>query len=150
MCRTESRGLPARLALIVLLAGGALAAARSALAADAPTAVAAVARLERALDSGDSTWENLYDLYNKAKEAIEAAGDEADKAQAEADDALIRARVAKALERDHVPMNGWFMGIFAALLLWGGFTYCLRIAMKSTPEHELDEDETWPIRPEEP
>jgi hypothetical protein len=122
-------------------------------AEDAPKkvdAVGAVARLERAVDAGDSTWENLYDLYVKAKEAMAEEKDEAVKTEAETAYAAIRGKVAKALERDHLPMNGWFMGIFAALLLWGGFGWCLRIAMKSTPQHELDEDESWPIRPEEP
>lgn len=135
---------------VALLALALAAAAGSAVAADAPNAVEAVARLERAVDAGDSSWESLYELYTQAKETLDAEEDPATKAEAEAAYLRIRKKVAEALARDEVPLNGWFMGIFSALLLWGGMAWCLRIAMKSTPQHELDEDETWPIRPEEP
>ena len=149
MCRTESAALGACLALLALL----------------PVArVTDVAPAPRTAAPPSKPWRGWRGRWTRAtargrtsttsttgrRRPWTTEGDAEVKAQAEAAYAEIRGQVAKALARDHVPMNGWFMGIFAALLLWGGMAWCLRIAMKSTPEHELDEDETWPIRPEEP
>ena len=109
----------------------------------------AVQKLARAIDEGEEDWDELFVLYSDAKKAIADSKDEAETKTAQESYDAIQGRVAKALARDHVPLSGWAMGMFAALLLWGGFFYCLRIAFKSTPEHELEKDETWPIRPEE-
>jgi hypothetical protein len=117
----------------------------------------AVANLEQAVRE-EMPQEEVYHRYQVAKTAIDDAGKQGKKdarKKAEAEEAqqaydVIQADVAMALEMDHVPSGGWLMGIFSALLLWGGFFFCLRIAMKSTPQHELDEDETWPLRPDEP
>lgn len=115
-----------------------------------PSAAEAVARLSQAIEEPDRPWLELYRLYDAARKAIAETEDEAARKEAEAAYAEIRADVATALQRDRIPPSGWFMGIFAALLLWGGFGWCLRIAMKTPGTHQLDEDETWPIRPEEP
>lgn len=140
---------PRRLLLPLLL--GAFLVTPAHAAEEAPdTAVLAVGRLASVLDEPGASWEDVYLRYTEAKDAIGEEEDEATRTQAEADYSAIRERVAEALRRDRVPASGWFLGIFGALLLWGGFGYCLRIAMRSTPQHELDRDETWPIRPEEP
>lgn len=141
--------------LVVLLAGALLLAAPSgpkALAADGPPdALSAVRALERLVDDPGSSWAARWKAYKQAKEALSAAEGEA-KAEATAAYEQIRARVAKALQRGYVPVSGWIMGFVAALLLWGGLALHFRIAMKSRgtrhPE-PLEEDETWPLRPED-
>jgi hypothetical protein len=123
--------------------------APAARAEQAPPPTRAVQKLARALEEGEGNWSELFALYSDAKKAIAEAQDENEKKAAEELYDAIQGKAAKALARDHVPASGWAMGTFAALLLWGGFFYCLRIAFKSTPEHELEKDETWPLRPEE-
>jgi len=44
----------------------------------------------------------------------------------------IRPAVADALRRESVPTSGWVLGIFAALLLWGGMAVCILIAVKAS------------------
>ena len=125
--------------------------ASPALGGEEKTAAQALAELEKVVQDQASTWETRYAAYNEAKEAIAAIDKKADpqgRADAEAAYQAIRPQVAEALRRDGVPVGGWIMGIFSTLLLWGGFAFCLRKAMSKTPDVELDEDETWPIRPE--
>jgi len=92
-------------------------------------------------------WEKRWKAYRRATALVEGRVGPARDLYDE-----IRPQVANGLRRDAIPLGGILMGIFAALLLWGGFAYCLRVAMRKDPEIEapLDEDETWPLRPEEP
>ncbi|MFV1958262.1 MAG: MetS family NSS transporter small subunit [Planctomycetota bacterium] len=113
-----------------------------------PEAAAALGKLA-ALTAPDSNapWETRWKAYREAKDLLEGH-------EGPATDLYdgLRAQVAKGLRRDAIPLGGILMGVFAALLLWGGFAYCLRVAMRKDPDIDepLDEDETWPLRPEEP
>lgn len=143
---------PAVASLLGLLLGAALGAPSQAWAEDTPEgpgpATAAVAELERTLDAPPPTWDELYRAYDDTKKAMEdASGADAEAAAAAYE--RIQPRVADALRRDRMPLSAWIMGIFGALLLWGGFAVCMTIAMRSTPNPELDGDETWPLRPED-
>ena len=72
-----------------------------------------------------ASWDEIYSAYV-------AVHDHAEKVEACAEAYKeIQPDVAAALRRDSVPLGGWLMGIFGALLLWGGMIFCIGIAMKS-------------------
>lgn len=73
-----------------------------------------------------ASWDARYQAYKDAKAALET-GDELCKRAYEA----IRPEVADGLRRDAVPASGWTMGLFGACLLWGGFSVCCVIAIRS-------------------
>jgi hypothetical protein len=109
--------------------------------------------LEKSKDASVS-WDERYEAYKEAKAALKKRADAATEAKTaakggdaasqaafeaaeaahkacKADYEVIRTDVANALRRDAVPASGWIMGIFGACLLWGGFTVCCLIAIRS-------------------
>jgi hypothetical protein len=86
----------------------------------------AVGVLAEKTQDASTTWDERYEAYKEVKEALEG-GDEKCQAAYEA----IRADVADGLRRDGVPGSGWVMGLFGACLLWGGFSICCLIAIRS-------------------
>ena len=111
-------------------------------------ASAALVALDAATRPGaDTTWQQRWDAYQNAKDAL-AALDPKDPLQERYLE--LQPQVSVALRREAVPVSGIVMGIVAAVLLWGGFFFCLALAMKKDPgAHEpLEDDETWPLRPE--
>lgn len=136
------------LGLLLLLLPWLAAASSRAEEGGAPGAEAAIATLDEATRPGaDTTWQQRWDAYQQAKDAL---------APLEKDDPLraryteLQPQVSVALRRDTIPQSGIVMGIVAALLLWGGFFFCLVVAMKKDPGAHvpLEDDETWPLRPE--
>lgn len=103
-----------------------------------------VGALEASLDDADATWEKRWAAYRamidrrSAVDADTKASDEkvAERAKAElaagteAYTRELQQRTAKAVYRDKLPLSGWVMGIFGFLLLYGGFFFCIRVAMK--------------------
>ncbi len=134
--------------LVSLLSALVLATTSPALASEAPDAAAALDALETATrPDAPTTWDERWQAYRQAKDAVDAL-DEADPLRDRY--AALQPQVGVALRRTSIPQSGIIMGIVAALLLWGGFFFCLVVAMKSDPgAHEpLEDDETWPLRPE--
>lgn len=79
----------------------------------------------------------LEALYRSNLEKVPAASRKAfETAQTALDAQLkylaIRPAVADALRRESVPLSGWLLGLFGALLLWGGMTVCILIAVKAS------------------
>lgn len=87
----------------------------------------AVEALAAHVEKEGASFDNTNDLYKAAKAALEDAPDP--KAQARYDE--IQAKVADVMRRNSMPGVAWIMGLFGAVLLWGGFGYCLRVARKS-------------------
>lgn len=85
-----------------------------------------VFELDRKTQDASASWDERYEAYKEAKAALET-GDEKCVAAYEA----IRSDVADGLRRDAVPGIGWVMGLFGACLLWGGFSVCCVIAIRS-------------------
>ena len=89
-----------------------------------------------------ASWGDKWSAYKAAKEALEAAeGDRPEVAEKEGPASdwykLIQGQVAKAVRRESLSIAGWLMGLFGALLLWGGFAFCVRIARRAeTPIEE--------------
>jgi hypothetical protein len=106
------------------------------------------------LRSGASDWSETYEAYKGYKTSMEDLGKEikaAKRAARDGDEAerkrlaaleaemgrcgnaygRMQKNVADALLRKSVPASGWIMGIFGALLLWGGLATCMGIAIRS-------------------
>ena len=137
-----------RILLLGLLGALLLLTAIPAFADSTADAAAALDALDAATRPGaPTTWDERWRAYRRAKEAL---------ADVPKDDALnaryaeLQPQVSVGLRRASVPRSGIIMGVVAALLLWGGFFFCLVVAMRSDPgAHEpLEDDETWPLRPE--
>jgi hypothetical protein len=92
-------------------------------------AVEKVAALERAISDPNAAWRAKWEAYHAAKGAIKEARGE-DKAAAEARYRAIQGAVAVALRRDTLPVTGWLMGFFGAVVLWGGLAFCIGVARK--------------------
>jgi hypothetical protein len=113
-----------------------LAAPGIALAADegpAKTPLDHVEALAAYVAQDDANFEGGNALYKAAKAALAKEAEEIpDKDQRPAAKryAEIQPAVAEALRHDHVPAMAWVMGIFGALLLWGGFAFCIGVARK--------------------
>lgn len=107
----------------ILLAGLLLAGAA---AAQDKACLQKIIALEMKSRDASATWDERYEAYKDAKAALET-GDEVCQKAYEA----IRTDVADGLRRDAVPASGWLMGLFGACLLWGGFTVCCVIAIRS-------------------
>ena len=113
-----------------------------------PDAYAALVRLDEVTRADTkAAWRKRWQAYLDAKDALAAASDDGPTAVLYAG---LQPQVADALRRGGVPLSGILVGVLGALILWGGFFVCLRIAMKKDPSAgtPLDEDETWPLRPE--
>ena len=107
----------------ILLAGLLLAGAA---AAQDSACLKKVFELDRKTKDASASWDERYEAYKEVKAALEG-GDEACLAAY----AAIRTDVADGLRRDAVPGSGWVMGLFGACLLWGGFSVCCLIAIRS-------------------
>ena len=115
---------------------------------------AKVQDLRSTIRAGASTWQEQYEAYKGFQASMEDLGKEikaAKRAARDGDDEArsrlaalevesrkcgesygrIQENVAAALLRESVPASGWVMGIFGALLLWGGFAICVGIAIRS-------------------
>jgi hypothetical protein len=108
-----------------------------------PDAAKALDALESITADEKAPWKDKWEAYKAAKEALEdAAGQRPSIAggQGPALDyyVLIRKQVADAVRRDGLSFAGWLMGFFGAVLLWGGFAFCVRIARKSGKEQAAE------------
>jgi len=72
---------------------------------------------------------NLEKVPVSSRKAFETAQTALD---AQLEYLAIRPAVADALRRESVPLSGWLLGLFGALLLWGGMTICILIAVKAS------------------
>ncbi|MHC4549802.1 MAG: hypothetical protein ACYTEZ_13600 [Planctomycetota bacterium] len=95
-------------------------------AAEEESCLATVQALQARIQDASASWDERYDAYKEAKAALKN-GD----AACQAAYAAIRADVAVGLRREEVPSSGWLMGLFGACLLWGGFSVCCIIAIRS-------------------
>lgn len=133
---------------LLLVLGLGLAGASPALAGETADAAAALDALDAATRPGaPTTWDERWLAYREAKDALASLPPE-DPLHARYTE--LQPQVSVGLRRASVPRSGVIMGVVAALLLWGGFFFCLAVAIKSDPgAHEpLEDDETWPLRPE--
>ncbi len=89
----------------------------------------------------DAKWRDKWKAYKAAKDAIDAEKaaieDEEQRVAAKRYDE-IRGDVADAIRRETLPVSGWLMGFFGASLLWGGFSVCIAIAMRSGKKVKAD------------
>ena len=131
--------------LVALLVGLLLPPAQ-AYAEDAPeqTLTDLVRALEVSLDDAEATWDKRWKAYRamidrrgtlrEDKKASDKAFAERARVELEAGEETytreLQMRTAKAVYRDKVPLGGWIMGIFGFLLLYGGFLFCIRVAIK--------------------
>lgn len=102
-----------------------------------PDAARALEALETITADERAAWKDKWAAYKAAKEALseaEGARPEVADGKGPASDyyGLIQKQVAVAVRRENLSAAGWLMGFFGALLLWGGFAFCVGVARKAS------------------